>query len=133
MNRGSSRRLTVPCTAARTAMIRHYVNLARMADRARAWGVQPTYVGYRGDVVEAPPDSVAAIIESMAGGRDRPPLSKTADHEGTERCWPPPEREWGWAVQLYAARSRESWGVGDLADLRRLGRWARGAGASVLL
>lgn len=30
---------------------------------------------------------------------------------------------WGWAVQLYAARSRESWGMGDLADLRRLGRW----------
>ncbi len=31
---------------------------------------------------------------------------------------------WGWAVQLYAARSAESWGMGDLGDLRRLGRWA---------
>jgi 4-alpha-glucanotransferase len=30
---------------------------------------------------------------------------------------------WGWAVQLYAARSTESWGMGDLGDLRRLGRW----------
>ena len=27
-------------------------------------------------------------------------------------------RAWGWAIQLYALRSRESWGIGDLADLR---------------
>nr|WP_304045130.1 4-alpha-glucanotransferase [Jatrophihabitans endophyticus] len=31
---------------------------------------------------------------------------------------------WGLATQLYSARSRASWGVGDLADLRTLGRWA---------
>ncbi len=39
---------------------------------------------------------------------------------------PPPRNAptWGWAVQLYAARSTESWGMGDLGDLRRLGRWA---------
>jgi len=36
-------------------------------------------------------------------------------------------------VQLYALRSRESWGVGDLADLRRFGRWSRRAGASLIL
>ena len=35
---------------------------------------------------------------------------------------------WGWAIQLYAARSRRSWGIGDLADLRWLGRWAGDAG-----
>ncbi|MBI4012629.1 MAG: 4-alpha-glucanotransferase, partial [Candidatus Rokubacteria bacterium] len=41
---------------------------------------------------------------------------------------------WGWAVQLYATRSRASWGIGDLADLRRLGRWSRGKpGAGLLL
>jgi len=34
-------------------------------------------------------------------------------------------RRWGLAVQLYAARSRASWGMGDLADLRRLARWTR--------
>ena len=33
---------------------------------------------------------------------------------------PRPDRMWGWAVQLYAARSRTSWGMGDLGDLRRL-------------
>ncbi|MDQ3455066.1 MAG: 4-alpha-glucanotransferase, partial [Actinomycetota bacterium] len=42
-------------------------------------------------------------------------------------------REWGWAVQLYAARSRDSWGIGDLADLRRLREWAQGAGAGLLM
>jgi 4-alpha-glucanotransferase len=43
-------------------------------------------------------------------------------------------KAWGWAVQLYATRSRESWGFGDLADLRRLGRWsARALGAGFLL
>ncbi len=33
-------------------------------------------------------------------------------------------RAWGWAAQLYATRSRDSWGMGDLADLARLGRWS---------
>ena len=40
---------------------------------------------------------------------------------------------WGWAIQLYAARSRRSWGIGDLADLRWLGRWAREQGAGLAL
>jgi 4-alpha-glucanotransferase len=46
---------------------------------------------------------------------------------------PPDVRAWGWAIQLYAARSRRSWGIGDLADLRRLGTWARRDGASIAL
>jgi 4-alpha-glucanotransferase len=42
-------------------------------------------------------------------------------------------KAWGWAIQLYAARSRGSWGIGDLADLRRLGTWARRDAASIAL
>ena len=42
-------------------------------------------------------------------------------------------RVWGWAIQLYAARSRRSWGLGDLADLRWLGRWASAQGAGIAL
>jgi 4-alpha-glucanotransferase len=49
------------------------------------------------------------------------------------RCHPPPVAAWGWAAQLYAARSRASWGIGDFADLVRLGRWSRDLGADVLL
>ena len=45
------------------------------------------------------------------------------------RCFLPDDlRTWGFAAQLYAARSRDSWGIGDLADLTRLGRWTREPG-----
>src|SRR5687768_8830989 len=33
-------------------------------------------------------------------------------------------RAWGWAVQLYASRSRGSWGIGDLRDLTTIADWA---------
>lgn len=50
------------------------------------------------------------------------------------RCWLPEHwRGWGWAVQLYATRSRASWGIGDLADLRTVRRWAQDLGAGFLL
>ncbi len=51
------------------------------------------------------------------------------------RCpLPPNAPAWGWAVQLYAARSSASWGMGDLADLRRLAVWSDGElGADLVL
>jgi 4-alpha-glucanotransferase len=51
------------------------------------------------------------------------------------RCRPPDRPSWGWAVQLYALRSRSSWGIGDLADLCALARWTAGdlGGGFVLL
>ena len=51
------------------------------------------------------------------------------------RCHLPPRlRTWGWAVQLYALRSRRSWGIGDLADLADLAaRSAAELGAGMLL
>ena len=45
---------------------------------------------------------------------------------------PGPGRTWGWSTQLYATRSRASWGQGDLGDLARLARWAQSTGASLL-
>lgn len=52
------------------------------------------------------------------------------------RCWLPENlRTWGWAVQLYAARSRESWGMGDFGDLDHLAKWSAdelGAGMMLL-
>lgn len=41
-------------------------------------------------------------------------------------------RAWGWAIQLAATRSRASWGIGDLADLRELATWSAAAGAGFL-
>ena len=50
------------------------------------------------------------------------------------RCLLPPVPAWGWAAQLYAARSTSSWGIGDLADLRRLAAWSsRELGAGLVL
>jgi 4-alpha-glucanotransferase len=46
---------------------------------------------------------------------------------------PQPPRGWGWAAQLYATRSRESWGIGDFRDLAALARLARRAGAGSIL
>ena len=42
-------------------------------------------------------------------------------------------RQGGWAVQVYAARSRTSWGIGDLGDVRALGEWAAAHGAGFVL
>lgn len=42
-------------------------------------------------------------------------------------------RSWGFAAQLPATRSRRSWGMGDLGDLRLLGEWASSLGAEVVM
>ncbi|HYH52242.1 MAG TPA: 4-alpha-glucanotransferase [Acidimicrobiia bacterium] len=50
------------------------------------------------------------------------------------RCHLPDDlRTWGWAAQLYATRSKASWGIGDLADLRRLAEWSVRLGAGMCL
>ncbi|MEX1162903.1 MAG: 4-alpha-glucanotransferase [Nitriliruptor sp.] len=50
------------------------------------------------------------------------------------RCQlPDADAGWGWALQLYALRSATSWGIGDLADLRRFASWSRQVGAGVVL
>ncbi len=51
-----------------------------------------------------------------------------------ERCWSPEGlRTWGWATQLYGVRSHDSWGIGDLRDLRDLARWSSDLGAQILM
>lgn len=52
---------------------------------------------------------------------------------GPGRCHLPRGlRAWGWAIQLATTRSRASWGIGDLADLRELGAWSAAVGAGFL-
>src|ERR1700681_2260618 len=103
-----------------------------MSERSIRWGVLPRYFGYRGDVIETQLHTEQSILAAMGAAGDHPPRARRRElPEG--KCEPPPSRAWGWAAQIYAARSRDSWGIGDLADLRRLGRMARSQGASVLL
>ena len=108
------------------------MELLTTSERARRWGVLPAYHGWQGDLVETPPEVEAAILDAMGATADEPPKLRRP-RVPDEPCSPPPERTWGWAVQLYALRSRESWGVGDLADLRRFARWSRMTGATYIL
>lgn len=73
-----------------------------------------------------------AILHALGATGDHPPHLQHRELPEAP-CHPSPERVWGWSVQLYALRSRSSWGVGDLADLRDFGRWARSTGASLIL
>jgi 4-alpha-glucanotransferase len=73
-----------------------------------------------------PPDLPIGYHEVVVG--DGPPRRLIVT---PGRCYlPHAVRERGWAVGLYALRSRSSWGFGDLRDLRRLAEcrraWVRG-------
>jgi len=83
-----------------------------------------------------------ATLRAASASAGLPAGYHTLRHgEGTEtrlivspgRCHLRPDlHAWGWTAQLYALRSAQSWGLGDLADLRELGRWASGLGARAL-
>jgi len=67
------------------------------------------------------------VVNAPYGGRRRLIVSPG-------RCWLPEDwRAWGWTAQLYATRSRQSWGIGDLADLRTMRTWSESIGAGFLL
>jgi len=82
--------------------------------------------------VRTSPQTEEAILRAMGARDDDPPPIRPPALPG-EHCTSAPERAWGWAVQLYALRSRESWGVGDFGDLHRFARWSRRQGASLIL
>jgi 4-alpha-glucanotransferase len=97
------------------------------------------------------PDIGAGLVRTEDGGEiqihgnlppDLPPgyHSFEADREPARPLIVSPGRvplpgrpQWGFGVQLYAARSTRSWGMGDLADLQQLNRWAAGLGAGFTL
>jgi len=76
-----------------------------------------------------PPDLPSGYHQFQAEGDQQASLLIVAPGA----CPLPRERRWGWSAQLYAARSRASWGIGDFADLKRLGRWAKENGAGMLM
>src|SRR5260370_9076109 len=103
-----------------------------MIDGTGRWGILPAYNGWQGDVVETTRSTTDAILAALGATEHRPPrirLLKLPD----EPCAPAPDRAWGWAVQLYALRSRDSWGIGDLADLIRFVPWSPPRGACCVI
>jgi 4-alpha-glucanotransferase len=74
-------------------------------------------------------DAPYGYHHAVMGDRSRLPMVTSPG-----RCALPERlRGWGWAAQLYAVRSREGWGIGDLGDLRSLGSWSRKQGAAMLM
>ncbi len=76
-----------------------------------------------------PPDLPLGYHEFIGDGDDTPVRVIVSP----SKCPLPRAKQWGWGVQLYAARSCESWGIGDLADLRAIGRWSKSLGASLVM
>ena len=84
---------------------------------------------------------------SIGAGDARPPdlplgYHRAFDADGNERplivspgsCFLPEDlRAWGWALQLYSLRSSDSWGIGDLGDLRRFASWSAARGADQVM
>jgi 4-alpha-glucanotransferase len=83
------------------------------------------YYDWRGQPVAVPSETLAAIVDVL----EQTPALGTPDSGTSEQRTPPrlslpAERQWGFAVQLYSVRSKDSWGHGDLHDLARLARWS---------
>ena len=71
--------------------------------------------------IESPPDlpiGYHTLVDPRNGSQTRLIVSPEQCHLHKSL------RAWGWAVQLYALRSKASWGMGDLRDLRDFARWA---------
>ncbi len=83
-----------------------------------------TFVGH---VAAMPPDAPYGYHGLAVGDRVQRLIT------GPGRCHLPADlRAWGWAVQLATTRSRRSWGIGDLGDLRDLAAWSASVGAGFL-
>src|SRR5215471_10004062 len=102
-----------------------------MRERAAALGVAVSYRDWRGNEVTVPDDTLRAILVAL----DDPPPGKPLEFAAPGLAVRVPgSRVWGFTVQLYSLRSRDSWGHGDLRDLTELATWsARDLGAGFVL
>jgi 4-alpha-glucanotransferase len=106
------------------------VDSGELRRRAAALGVSVSYWDWHGREVTVPDGTLAAIVAVL---EDAPPHDRS--FAAPDAVVPvPAERSWGFAVQLYSLRSRNSWGHGDLRDLADLATWsARDLGAGFVL
>ena len=112
---------------------------AAMGDRAGdASAGDPVRIGRPGEALTAPAELVLEDGTAV-GAVDHLPDDLPIGYHRLDgqlllvppaACHLPPRlRAWGWIGQLYAARSRASWGIGDLGDLEQLAATAAGQGA----
>ena len=104
---------------------------AELIRRAEERGVAVSYRNWRGREVAVSDETLAAILAAL--GDYRPAAAAEDRVAGAAAPWPR-RRAWGFTVQLYSVRSRESWGHGDLRDLADLAAWSgRELGADFVL
>jgi 4-alpha-glucanotransferase len=115
------------------------VRRADLVRRAQARGVAASYRDWRDREVEVGSDTLVAILDALGeAGPSAPGPFGIRPEPGTGAAPPsaprPRGRSWGFTVQLYALRSRGSWGHGDLQDLADLAAWSgRELGAGFVL
>lgn len=96
-----------------------------LGELAAAYGVATWYDDQRHRRVSIPTATVRRLLTILGVDPERPPSpAPTPTPTPTPRAMPVPDPAWGWLVQLYAVRSADSWGIGDLADLAELARWS---------
>ncbi|WP_374204897.1 4-alpha-glucanotransferase [Pseudonocardia sp. WMMC193] len=82
-------------------------------------------------------DGTSREVTELAGLEPGWYRLRTAEQEVTvvvsPAALPAAPRSWGWMLQLYALTSAQSWGIGDLGDLREFTEHAAGQGASAIL
>ena len=105
--------------------------------RAEAAGIAPRYRDWRDQNAEVSAETLTAILDALDSG-PAPAGALPGGHPGHLDEPGPPRvpgrRSWGFTVQLYSVRSRQSWGHGDLHDLADLATWsARDLGAGFVL
>lgn len=110
--------------------------LIRRADEA---GVLVSYQDWRDRRVRVPDATLAAILDALAesGQIDDSVIGHaqaTEPRQAPRLPHVPAERQWGFSIQLYSLRSRQSWGHGDFHDLAELATWsAQRLGAGFVL
>ena len=93
--------------------------------RAAARGVATSYQDWQGQQVEVPQATLEAILAALGDEPAGPGPGQPAGQHGPGPVAPVPgSRSWGFSVQLYSLRSRQSWGHGDLRDLADLAVWS---------
>jgi 4-alpha-glucanotransferase len=101
--------------------------------------VAASYRDWRGREVEVGSDTLVAILDALGDADSSDPGTFGIGPEPGAAAEPPSAprprgRSWGFTVQLYALRSRASWGQGDLRDLADLAAWSgRELGAGFVL
>ena len=109
------------------------MNSPELMRAAEARGVTTSYYSSPGHEVRVSAETIEAILAAL-GDPPAAPLPASGPDLANLAAPVPEGRSWGLAVQLYAVRSRASWGHGDFRDLADLASWsARELGAGFIL